>query len=384
MWFNLGPFYTNINIGLASLGLVGMFRQISFIFGSIISGTFADIGRPLEKQFKCELLILINSILLFSLMNLKSEYTPMIIPYWVIFRFFMAGISFVLGFKIISSQGKGQGNSSIVHLLTTQGATLFAPTIATGFSLTHDYSFHLAILLDMITSFAFVGFLYSKKDSKIDIQLESGEKKNILKELYQTATKIWEAKYRTMMGYQIIALISFSCYVVFVMDLSLKQTHFDSSTAYPLFSVVYGLALWIIGTIVRKFDFNNQYLIIGPILLLFSAYNLDWFYLNIYSMVSMFLIYVTAFWLILHSSNKAILDLAPENETGKVRASMVFYLATIFGLGEGLAGQMFQMGYGFDYVYSIRFFGAIGLLIVITFIKYRSDFNKKLHLQKAN
>jgi hypothetical protein len=85
-----------------------------------------------------------------------------------------------------------------------------------------------------------------------------------------------------------------------------------------------------------------------------------------FALASSYVFYVFGFWLLLHGTNKGLLSCANPLVAGEVRASMVFYLSVIFGLGESAFGTAIQSGYGTFTLATLRIGASLLLLLILS------------------
>ncbi|MER6315601.1 hypothetical protein ABT237_17740 [Streptomyces sp. NPDC001581] len=82
------------------------------------------------------------------------------------------------------------------------------------------------------------------------------------------------------------------------------------------------------------------------------------------------LTFVNAYWI--HFTNARILEPAPVDRLGQVRASMIFYLGVVFGLGEQFVGLLPEVPSGLLLVDMLHVAGDIALAGALLVIRTRS------------
>lgn len=93
------------------------------------------------------------------------------------------------------------------------------------------------------------------------------------------------------------------------------------------------------------------------------------------------LTFVNAFWL--HYTNAQILERAPQGALGQVRASMLFYLGVVFGIGEQLVGFAVDSATGTVLLGFTRLAGGTAPLVAATLwgVQHRGPASAKLTSQ---
>jgi hypothetical protein len=158
-----------------------------------------------------------------------------------------------------------------------------------------------------------------------------------------------------------------------VMDLSISQSWLPQSIFFPLATITYGASLWVTGPIVKSSKSPNAHILWGACGYLLSGLLLlnsgDVHSLKLVS----FLLYSFFLWLLLHATNKAILDRCPNEFVGSLRASMVFYLSIIFAIGEVLIGYLAEHSLQVGFISYSRIICSIVIVYLLVAYKPREN-----------
>jgi hypothetical protein len=144
-WLALGPFIsTNFN-GSSDLGVMGLIRQLSLFVGVIFGTTILDTKNDLKQAIITELLTVVIGIVI--LISFSSVINIHLLFALAGIRFFLSGCSFMFTFSSFSKALSSKGNSIIIHLLSTQGAVVFASFIGLLIFKDNKLRYHLIIIL---------------------------------------------------------------------------------------------------------------------------------------------------------------------------------------------------------------------------------------------
>lgn len=375
MWLSLGPFSQTIG-GLGEAGTLGMIRQLMFLAGALISGPWADRGRPLRKCLYLEIAQVFVGLSLFLAFQMDFEVDAMQLEVWSALRFFLGGGAFVTGFKIFGKAGSSLGNSSITHLLTTQGSVLFGALLSIFAPTWSSHAFNFALQVDILTSLLLVIVLIRLLNGSYDEAVEPS-KGNTSSSVLTAMTGFWNFEFRTWSIFQLVFLVGASGFVVTALYVSSRQHLLSYQTAYSTFSALYGLGLWVMGVIHLKGK-NPFFLgtvsimgfILSGILLSFEGF------VGQYGLIFGMLLYAFAMASLLHLTNKQILERALPSQSATIRSGMLFYLSCAFGLGEKVLGELLSVPNGAFFVGGLRTLTGLALLAIFT-LNYKKQFAKE-------
>jgi hypothetical protein len=366
MWLVLGPYVSMQTQGMASMGHLGMVRQLAFIAGAVLGGSLADHGRPLRKQLVVEIIQFLSAIFLIFLIREESADNEWVFLSWSAIRFGFSGLSFVLGFKVLSQITNSLGNTSIVHLLLTQGATLFAPIIAFGLPFISSQPLSVALSFDALSTLGYIIVLLKALGSSYDVQCTSESPQTIFQRLRVSITAFWRPEFRPWNYLQLLMLLGLSGYAVISLQTAEHQSLLPVNSAYALCSLTYGFALWITSIWIKRAESLKMPIALGSLSLAISGAIYIGKAPEQFALASSYVFYVFGFWLLLHGTNKGLLSCANPLVAGEVRASMVFYLSVIFGLGESAFGTAIQSGYGTFTLATLRIGASLLLLLILS------------------
>ncbi len=368
MWLMMAPFYVALAGGIVAFGFVGMLRQFSGILGTVVGAPLVEQGDMLKRHLLTETASVLLALGLVVLLQSPSEHYLKIIPFWVLVRFFFSNLGFVFFYKfLIQSKYSGLGNSAIVQLFVTQGATILAPLIGATLPFYFDNSFLAALWIDIITSTLYLlyGFYLHQKLPVLQheiLSIEQTWREKVLKSF----TEFWRPHLAPWNWIQFLCLIILSGLTVQNLKIAMKQPFWQAEIFYPLISFIYGVSLWIVGELLKRVNNKRKTLMWGLFLTILSS-GLLLFSSDLYQVISIF-IFQFAFWLILHSTNFLLLESSVHQHAGVVRASMVFYLAILFGSGEYLWGFVLDFDVDFWPLAIVR--GSLSLIILSWLIRH--------------
>ena len=361
-WLALGPYIsTNFN-GSSDLGLMGLIRQLSLFIGVILGTTILDAKHDLKQAILTEFLtVIIGLFILLSILNSLNLYIIFVLSGA---RFFLSGCSFMFTFSSFSRALSSKGNSIIVHLLSTQGAVVFASIIGLLFFEDDKNTVILAICLDIISSLALVIYMNKTLNSsseRIVIPGLSSINAKIKDNWHRSATSIWKKELYPWNILYLFSMFGISGLAVISDEVG---DGFSNSLNIQGFSVAilfYGVSLWLTGYIfIKKELYSKKDFFASLMILLFAAtFNIQG-HENI-----AFVLYVLAFGFILNGLNKKIITMVDVGEVGHLRGSLGFYLTTIFALMEYIYGSMLLPNLGIRGVGEFQFISCVLMLIFL-------------------
>lgn len=379
LWLSVAPNFSNVLKGYESMGNMGFLRQIALILGTIYGGYISDAYDSKKILFYSEILnILLALFLIFLVLTNAIVMHPNALYSWIGLRFFLSGIVFTSGYKIIGSLLNEWGNSSILHLMVTQGAILFGSLLIIFTSLTSLNTVYMSIIFDLFSSLLLVfSMLFMMKELKIENKHDHATT-TINDRFLFSLTYFWEPRIFPWNLIQLVFLIIFSGFSVQSYFYIKKLELINTEVAFSVITFFYGLTFWLTGIFVTKIKNDKRLLFIcyatffiNPLIKLLDLRQSFFIFCEL-------IVYIITLCSILHITNKKIMSLAESSKSGRTRSSQVFYLSAIFALGEYFLGILYLKGLAESLLIYLRFIGIILLFLITVNFKFnRQGGNKK-------
>lgn len=332
LWLMFGPYATS-HYELYGLGVLAALRQLGFLVGSFFFADVADRSKNLKKS---TLLVIVTqlivgmALLFYSYFVLKPSIAFFIL--WITLRFFLSSIEFLFVFKLMGQYPVGWGKSSILHLLTTQGATVFGSIIVLGLSTIRVASMSVAILFDLLTS---VVMLLCIIFIKPEVSTIASRGVSLKTRLVTNVNIFWQKKFYPWNIIQVLLLLSCSGLVVNMMAVS--QNSLISEKTYSGLQLGYGIAFWVTGFLSLQ-KFTSRHTIPTSIVLCIIFSLMDNYLSDVFGKYVVISLHIISMGLIVHSTNKAISDLSDDENSSKIRSASIVYLSLLFSFGEWVFG----------------------------------------------
>lgn len=349
-----------------TVGIYAFIRQLSSIAGSVFFGNLADNFNPYKLFFSSELLQFLLSTLLLVVFYFGENINQWFLSVWCAIRFLISGAAFVISFKVVSLQRNEHEKSSVLHLLSTQGAGVFASL----FILLTEYlgfpNLMTAIIFDSVSSLLLLHVIkptlkndYKTKNSSVNI--------NLL--LSNSFFAIFKGKRKSNSYIQILYLLNATGVIFITSRLSSILDYYTVNFYVGVVHFTYGVLLWLFGVIVSRLNSTKLSIYISTFF--FMSYALIAYFSFVYNIpaleVSSFVLFIIALTLGLHSTNRYVLSQFEVSQSASVRSSMVFYLGIIFAVGEIINEQMYYIYNNLSLVYVSKIIISLILLFVLKF-----------------
>jgi hypothetical protein len=339
-WLILGPMAGTGDSSLLGFGLSAFFRQWLSFIGSI----FAEVsmrGLSLKKMNLCAeiAIIIINSILLIYLLFFPDASLSDKIPIWAAVRYFVGGITLVVGFELLREYSSKE-TSLMGQLGLGQGSIILGSLFA--FYLTSQNerdSAIYAISFDLLTSIIFFLFILLKLNRKKTSTNLNSITKTIRNRLYDASTILFnESNFNQSSGFLLglAALVGLPSIFLFF------SIHSGSFSTFSKLNLIFGIVMLVNSILFTKLKNSMGKIIIFSVLTFISFFCL--FFkneFNIYFLGAIFSLGSVIWLLFIH---KLFISAVDVKHVGTTRTSMALYLNLIFGAGELATCWLLELG----------------------------------------
>ena len=188
-----------------------------------------------------------------------------------------------------------------------------------------------------------------------------------------SVSSYWQQQLWPWNWLQICFLVSLSGMMVYAYAIAEAQQHVSVTIAFASAWFFYGLAFWLTAPLLRNPRLARQSALVFAGLLVVGGGAtgvVGASAINVHILVYILLTFVNAYWI--HYSNVQLAERAPAAQLGQVRASMVFYLGLVFGVGEQVVGWVLTLDGGMSALGWARMVLGVALLVgVIAATKVR-------------
>ncbi|MCS0635756.1 hypothetical protein NX801_08780 [Streptomyces sp. LP05-1] len=370
LWLLLVPHFTLQTHSGTLVGLLGMERQVLGVVGALLVGVWADRGLIHRKFALLQgmQLVLAAAFLLSDWLGVAG---PGFILVWTALRFALVGAGSVLAYRLLAAASGSSSQGAVLQMVTSpQGAMVFAAVICAVVPAWTAHTLAVALAFDIAASLLVLWLLSSRLERP-----EPGSDdmsfgwRNVIGRGAEAVRSYWLPQLRPWNLLQIGFLISLSGMLVYASVLAEGQHLVPVPIAFSSAWFFYGLAFWLTAPLLRKPGWDHRWALVFAGVLtacgVVSAVAGSTAF-GVHMALYVVLTFVNAYWI--HYTNARILEPAPAERLGQIRASMIFYLGVVFGLGEQAVGVLLESGSGMLLLDLLHVAGGIllaGALLVI-------------------
>ncbi|GAA4525274.1 hypothetical protein [Amycolatopsis samaneae] len=365
MWLLLVPYFDQTAHSSGLVGMLGMERQIMMVAGSLLVGVWADRGRVIRKFALLEGAQLALAVVFLVLLGFSPDLDPAFVLVWTAVRFAVVGASTVLAYRLLADLSGSSSRGAVFHMVTSpQGAMVFASVVCVLIPVWTTRSITVALTVDVVTAAAVLVFLLARGPR---LESSSGSLafgwRAVGRHVVTALRGYWLPELRPWSWVQLCFLVSLSGMMVYGYAIAERLPGVPAAIGFAASWFFYGLAFWVTAPLVRTGPGARQWGVVFAAALaaagvLGAITGLDAVATHV--AIYLALTFVNAFWL--HYTNARILERAPGAAIGQVRASMLFYLGVVFGVGEQLVGFAVQSPTGNLLLGLARLAGGLALL----------------------
>lgn len=369
-WLALGPFVSGNFNGSSDLGTIGLIRQLSIFIGVMIGTATLDSENDLKQAIFVELLtVFVGAFVIISLSWNIGKYA--LFGYASV-RFLLSGSSFIYTFSTFTKSLENKGNGIIAHLLSTQGAVVFASFIGVLILGNSKESLFLAISIDIVSSVLLIILMINflrKGGDKLKLPNIGKFIGKISSNIHKSVTAIWLPSLFPWNLYYVLSMFLISGLAVLSDKFGSKLTLGLNLQGFSTAILLYGISLWLTGFMyIKKTKYTNADFFVGALLGLFAGLlNINGFY------EVGFLLYLVCFGLLLNGLNKKIISSCSQEESGYVRGSLGFYLTTIFAFMEYMYGNFILINFEASGIGYFQIFAGLLLIVLVSFFSVRKS-----------
>ncbi|MDG4858135.1 hypothetical protein P8605_08210 [Streptomyces sp. T-3] len=366
MWLLLVPYFSEVANSNSLVGLLGLERQVLIVLGGLLVGLWADEGRPVRKFALLEGIQLVLALLLLTVIGLGGAAHPTFLLVWTGVRFALVGASTVVAYRMLADVSGSNARGAVFHMVTSpQGAMVFASVICVLIPLWISQSFVAALIVDAVAAAVLTALLWR---ADLGPARERGalafRRRHIEGRVASAVKSYWIPQLWPWNLVQLCFLASLSGMMVYGYFIAADQRLVSTETGFAATWFFYGLAFWVTAPLVKSDVRARRWALVFALVLVacgIAGALIGREQAAVHALLYVALTLVNAFWL--HFTNTRILDAAPVEVVSQVRASMLFYLGVVFGLGEQLAGIAVDQPAGVSLMGLAR---AVGGVILVT------------------
>lgn len=335
LWLLLVPYFGAATQSEGLVGLLGMERQVLGVLGALVVGVWADHGRVGHKFALLQGLQLV----LAAAFLLVPDAGPEFVLVWTALRFALVGASSVLAYRLLADVSGSSSQGAVLQMVTSpQGAMVFAAVICVAIPAWTSHTLVAALLFDVVSSVAVIWMLLRRPSA--DSGSLAFEWRMVPVRMGAAVRGFWMRELWPWNLLQIGFLVTLSGMMVYAAVIASGQQLVPTGIAFPAAWFFYGLTFWVTAPLLRRarswaLVFAGVLVVCGVVGALVSAFTV---HMGLYVVLT----FVNAYWI--HYTNAQVLERAPVERLGQIRASMIFYLGLVFGVGEQVVGVLLEHG----------------------------------------
>ncbi|MEU9087022.1 hypothetical protein [Streptomyces sp. NPDC048357] len=375
LWLLLVPSFAAQTQSDSLVGLLGMERQVLGVVGALLVGVWADRGLIHRKFALLQGLQLVLAVV-FLLTTWLGTAGPDFVLVWTAVRFALVGASSVLAYRLLADASGSSSQGAVLQMVTSpQGAMVFAAVICAAVPAWTSQTLVVALVFDLAASVLVLSLLARRLERREatdtgGFDLGWG---NVLARGADAVKSYWLPQLWPWNLLQIGFLVSLSGMMVYASVLAEAQELVPTGIAFSGAWFFYGLAFWVTAPLLRRPALAQRWALVFAAVLtgcgVVSAVSGRSAF-AVHMALYVVLTFVNAYWI--HFTNARILEPAPVDRLGQVRASMIFYLGVVFGLGEQFVGLLLEIPSGLLLVDMLHVAGGIALAGALLVIRTRS------------
>ncbi|MEU9163643.1 hypothetical protein AB0D29_25675 [Streptomyces sp. NPDC048424] len=375
LWLLLVPSFAAQTQSDSLVGLLGMERQVLGVVGALLVGVWADRGLIHRKFALLQGLQLVLAVV-FLLTTWLGTAGPDFVLVWTAVRFALVGASSVLAYRLLADASGSSSQGAVLQMVTSpQGAMVFAAVICAAVPAWTSRTLVVALVFDLAASVLVLSLLARRLERRGatdtgGFDLGWG---NVLARGADAVKSYWLPQLWPWNLLQIGFLVSLSGMMVYASVLAEAQDLVPTGIAFSGAWFFYGLAFWVTAPLLRRPALAQRWALVFAAVLtgcgVVSAVSGRSAF-AVHMALYVVLTFVNAYWI--HFTNARILEPAPVDRLGQVRASMIFYLGVVFGLGEQFVGLLLEIPSGLLLVDMLHVAGGIALAGALLVIRTRS------------
>jgi hypothetical protein len=374
LWLLLVPSFAAQTGSDGLVGLLGMERQVLGVVGALLVGYWADRGLT-HRKFALLQWLQLALAAVFLLMTVLDAAGPDFVLAWTALRFALVGACSVLAYRLLADASGSSAQGAVLQMVTSpQGAMVFAAVICASVPVWTSHSLTVALVFDIIASAVVLVLLAPRLERPEPgaggYELGWGD---IAGRLSGAVKSYWLPQLWPWNLLQIGFLVSLAGMMVYASVLAEGQDLVPTGIAFSSAWFFYGLAFWLTAPLLRRpaaaqrwaFVFAAVLTVCGAVSAVAgrSAF-------GVHMALYVVLTFVNAYWI--HFTNARILEPAPGDRLGQVRASMIFYLGVVFGVGEQAVGLLLELSGGLLFLDLLHITGGIALTGALLVIRNRA------------
>ncbi|MGW8983521.1 hypothetical protein ACWGQ9_12770 [Streptomyces parvus] len=376
LWLLLVPSFAAQTGSDALVGLLGMERQVLGVVGAVLVGYWADRGL-IHRKFALLQWLQLGLAALFLTLDLMGSAGPDFVLWWTAVRFALVGAGSVLAYRLLADASGSSTQGAVLQMVTSpQGAMVFAAVICASVPVWTTQSLTVALVFDLVAS-ALVLVLLTPRLESLDPATRAGRYdlgwSNVLGRLADAVRNYWLPQLWPWNLLQIGFLVSLAGMMVYASVLAEGQDLVPTGIAFSGAWFFYGLAFWVTAPLLRRpaaaqrwaFVFAAALTACGVVGALAGRTAF-----GVHMTLYVVLTFVNAYWI--HFTNARILEPVPGHRLGQVRASMIFYLGVVFGIGEQGVGLLLEFSGGLLLLDLLHITGGVALTGALLLILNRS------------
>ncbi|MDX3133275.1 hypothetical protein PV367_26645 [Streptomyces europaeiscabiei] len=376
LWLLLVPSFAAQTQSDALVGLLGMERQVLGVVGALLVGVWADRGL-IHRKFPLLQGLQLVLAAVFLVMTWLGIAGPDFVLVWTALRFALVGASSVLAYRLLADASGSSSQGAVLQMVTSpQGAMVFAAVICAAVPVWTSSTLTVALAFDLVASVAVLSLLARRLEGTGEPGGAGGfnlGRRHVLARGADAVRTYWLPRLWPWNLLQIGFLVSLSGMMVYASVLAEAQDLVPTGIAFSGAWFFYGLAFWVTAPLLREPERAQRWAMVFAAVLtgcgVVSAVS-DRSAFAVHLTLYVVLTFVNAYWI--HFSNARILELAPADRLGQVRASMIFYLGVVFGLGEQFVGLLLETSSGLLLLDLLHVAGGIALAGALLVIRTRS------------
>ncbi|WP_327417177.1 hypothetical protein [Streptomyces sp. NBC_01233] len=381
LWLLLVPSFAAQTHSDSLVGLLGMERQVLGVVGALLVGVWADRGLIHRKFALLQGLQLVLAVV-FLLTTWLGTAGPDFVLVWTAVRFALVGASSVLAYRLLADVSGSSSQGAVLQMVTSpQGAMVFAAVICAAVPAWTARTLVVALVFDLAASVLVLSLLAPRLE-RPGAPGEPGAPGtggfdlgwgNVLARGADAVKSYWLPRLWPWNLLQIGFLVSLSGMMVYASVLAEAQDLVPTGIAFSGAWFFYGLAFWVTAPLLRRPALAQRWALVFAAVLtgcgVVSAVSGRSAF-AVHMALYVVLTFVNAYWI--HFTNARILEPAPADRLGQVRASMIFYLGVVFGLGEQFVGLLLEIPSGLLLLDLVHVAGGIALAGALLVIRTRS------------
>ncbi|MEV5238005.1 hypothetical protein AB0K89_02560 [Streptomyces cinnamoneus] len=371
LWLLLVPSFSAQTQSDGLVGLLGMERQVLGVVGALLVGVWADRGR-IGRKFALLQGAQLALAVVFLLMTWLGTAGPDFVLVWTALRFALVGASSVLAYRLLADASGSSAQGAVLQMVTSpQGAMVFAAVICAAVPAWTSHTLVVALLFDIVTAIVVIALLMARPEEG---EGEFGfEWRNVLGRGADAVRSYWLPELWPWNLIQIAFLVSLSGMMVYASVIAEAQNLVPTGAAFSGAWFFYGLAFWLTAPLLRNRERATRWALVFAGVLTASGVAgalAGHGSFPVHMALYVVLTFVNAYWI--HFTNARILEPAPAARLGQIRASMIFYLGLVFGVGEQLVGLLLELKPGLLLLGLAHVVGGIALAGSLLVIRTRT------------